>query len=89
MEHLGDTLLILLPLLFGQLRDAVVSELSDIGGAMQDLNQTYTYNGIAGHSGRTHGSSWSDARDWCDTPEDARNAGENCISFSILPTNEI
>ena len=71
------------------LRDAVVSELSDIGGAMQDLNQTYTYNGIAGHSGRTHGSSWSDARDWCDTPEDARNAGENCISFSILPTNEI
>lgn len=71
------------------LRDAVVSELSDIGGAIQDLNQSYTFNGISHRSGNTRGSSWTDARDWCDTQEDQFNAAENCITFNVRPTNEI
>lgn len=64
---------------FTALRDAVVSELSDTGGTIQDLNQGYSYNGMQGHSGSTNGSSWLDRRDFCDTPEDTVNQIENCI----------
>ncbi len=71
------------------LRDAVVSELSDVGGAIQDLNQSYEYNGVAGHSGRTSGSNFIDARDFCDDPEDLFGAADNCVEFSILPADEI
>ena len=71
------------------LRDAVVSELSDVGGAIQDLNQGYEFNGVAGHSARTQGSDFTDTRDFCDDPEDAFGAADNCISFAILPINEI
>lgn len=70
------------------IRDAVVSELSDVAGAMQDLNQSYSYNRVTGHSGWTYGSSWTDARDWCDTAEDAANVADNCITFTTGPTNE-
>ena len=71
------------------LRDSVVSELSDVGGAIQDLNQSYEFNGVAGHSSRTQGSNFLDARDHCDDPEDAFGAADNCISFGILPLDEI
>jgi Flp pilus assembly pilin Flp len=71
------------------LRDAVVSELSDVAGAVQDLNQSYEYNGVAGHSARTQGSNYIDARDHCDDPEDPFGAADNCISFDIVPLDEI
>ena len=29
-------------------RDGVVSELSDVAGAVQDMNQSYSYNGVVG-----------------------------------------
>ena len=64
------------------LRDAVISELSDTGGTIQDLNQGYSYNGVAGHSASTSGSSWADRLDWCDDREDAVNRIENCITVS-------
>lgn len=70
------------------IRDAVVSELSDVAGAMQDLNQTYSYNRVTGHSGWTYGSSWIDRRDWCDVAEDVANVADNCITFTVGPTNE-
>lgn len=70
------------------IRDSVVSELSDVAGAMQDLNQSYSYNRVTGHSGFTYGSSWTDRRDWCDVAEDVSNAADNCITFTVGPTNE-
>ena len=51
-------------------RDAAVSELSDIAGAVQDLTQNYAYLGTSGHSSQTHGSDFIDASDFCDDPED-------------------
>ncbi len=70
------------------IRDAVVSELSDVAGAIQDLNQTYSFNRVTGHSGYTYGSSWTDRRDWCDAAEDVTNLADNCITFTTGPTNE-
>lgn len=70
------------------MRDAVISEVSDVGGSLQDLNQSYTFNGVNGHSGNTFGSNFSDARDWCDDREDVTNRAENCITMTARPTNE-
>ena len=70
------------------IRDAVVSELSDVAGAVQDLNQSYSYNRVTGHSGFTFGSSWTDRLDWCDSAEDAANVADNCITFTVGPSNE-
>lgn len=69
-------------------RDGVVSEMSDVAGALQDVTQTYYFRGITGHSSSTAGSSWLDRRDWCDTAEDPVNRGENCIVFTTAPTDE-
>lgn len=69
-------------------RDSVVSELSDVGGAMQDINQTYSYSGISSHWGRSNGSRYNDSRDFCDDPEDTVGQADNCISFDIGPSDE-
>lgn len=60
-------------------RDAIVSEFSDIAGAVQDFNQCYTFNATIGHSGETHGSAFVDATDHCDEPEDVAGGFDNCI----------
>ncbi|MCC9602740.1 hypothetical protein LOC67_19495 [Stieleria sp. JC731] len=70
-------------------RDGVVSELSDTAGAVQDMNQSYSYNGVTGHSATTAGSNFSDALDWCDSPDDVSGEADNCITFTGAPTNEL
>lgn len=73
---------------FAAVRDAVVSELSDVGGAIQDLNQSYSFNGVTGHSGSTAGSDFVDASDWCDDQDDIGGAADNCIVFTARPLQE-
>ena len=70
------------------IRDAVASELSDVAGAMQDLNQSYSYNRVTGHSGFTFGSDFTDRLDFCDDAEDLINVADNCITFTVGPSNE-
>ena len=72
------------------LRNAVVQEMSDVAGAVQDLNQTYSFNGINGHSASTQGSDFIDNRDYCDSAEDANpGSTDNCLSFTSLdPADE-
>lgn len=62
-------------------RDAVVSELSDVAGAVQDMNQSYSVFGVTGHSGGTAGMDYTDALDWCDDAEDLADVADNCIVF--------
>ena len=70
------------------LRDSVVSELSDIGGAVQDLQASYEVNGIAGHSSTVAGMSFNDGIDFCDSPDDQPGVADNCITFTEPPSNE-
>ena len=72
------------------LRNAVVQEMSDVAGAVQDLNQTYSFNGILGHSASSEGSDFIDNRDYCDSAEDANpGSTDNCLSFTTLePADE-
>ena len=62
-------------------RDAVISELADVAGAIQDMNQCYSFFGIEGHSSSVCGSDFEDALDFCDSPDDEAAAADNCIVF--------
>ena len=70
-------------------RDAVVSELSDVAGAVQDLNQCYSFFGVVGHSGSTCGSDYVDMTDWSDDADDIAGAADNCITFDGGPDDEL
>ena len=69
-------------------RDAVVSELSDVAGAVQDMNQSYSFNGVVGHSATTSGSDFLDTLDHCDDADDVSGQADNCITFDGAPANE-
>ncbi|TWT39608.1 Flp family type IVb pilin [Blastopirellula retiformator] len=60
-------------------RDAVTSELSDVAGAIQDLDQSYTIWGVTGHSAAVSGSDYGDALDYCDDNGDTPGGIDNCI----------
>lgn len=63
-------------------RDAVVSELSDVSGAVQDVNQSYAINGVVGHSAATSGMDYQDQTDHCDDVDDIAGQADNCIVFN-------
>jgi Flp pilus assembly pilin Flp len=48
-------------------RDAVITELADVGGAIGAVNQSYTYGGASAHCATTAGSTFTDFLDFCDT----------------------
>ncbi|MEZ6099175.1 MAG: hypothetical protein R3E01_09405 [Pirellulaceae bacterium] len=69
-------------------RDGVVCELSDVAGSVQDMNQSYAFNGVVGHSAATAGSSFTDQSDFCDSADDEAGAADNCITFAGTPADE-
>ncbi len=90
MELLLVATVILLGMLTGMaaVRDSVVSEISDVGGSLQDLNQSYRIWGLVGHSGHSVGMGYQDGLDFCDSSGDPNRAADNCIEFNVPPTNE-
>lgn len=70
-------------------RNAIVSELSDVAGATQDLNQTYFFNGVISPSATTAGSDFYDALDFADDSEDISGQADNGIFFTGIPSNEL
>lgn len=87
MILLGTVVVIGLIVGHTSLRDALNSELSDIGGALQDLNQSYDYT-IENADGSTRLVSFLDGLDFCDDPEDTVGAADNCIVFNLEPADE-
>ncbi len=70
------------------MRDAVVSEMSDVAGAVQEVNQSFRYFGVLGHSASTAGADYTDLTDYCDDSEHSATAPiDNCIT--IEGVNEI
>ena len=47
-------------------RNSVVTELADLGQAISEIDQSYSYSGVTGHHSRTAGSKFRDAQDFCD-----------------------
>ncbi len=69
-------------------RDGVVSELSDVAGAIQDVNQSYSIDGVVGHNANTAGFNFLDGTDECDSDNDAAGLADNCITFDGVIANE-
>ena len=69
-------------------RDGVVSELSDVAGAVQEINQSYSYDGVIGHSAASSGTQFNDQLDECDSTDDPTVVADNCITFNQPNVNE-
>ena len=63
------------------LRDQVVQELADVGAAISQLNQSYSFSAISGHHSSTAGSSFEDLTDSCDAPPDVAGVAALCIAI--------
>jgi Flp pilus assembly pilin Flp len=70
------------------LRDAVVTELNDVGEAIASLNQTYYFGGVTGHSSATNGSTFFDKPDFCDPGATGQGQGSRCTTFTCAGTAE-
>ena len=64
-------------------RDQVVQELGDVGAAVSQLVQSYSFSGITGHTSSTAGSAFEDFTDFCDDPADEAGNAPLCISLSV------
>jgi hypothetical protein len=69
-------------------RDGVISELSDVAGAIQDVNQSYSIDGVVGHNANTAGFNFLDGTDECDNNDQTGGAADNCITFNGVISNE-
>jgi Flp pilus assembly pilin Flp len=67
------------------LRDAVVTELADVGQAISQLDQSFSFGGIDGHCASSAGSQFLDAADFCDPPidddVDITTSPSRCVVF--------
>lgn len=70
-------------------RNAVTSELSDVAGAIQDINQSYGYSTITGHSSVVAGSDFADDIDFCDSVDQTTSADDNCIVHTGAAMDEV
>ncbi len=69
-------------------RDQVVQELGDLALAISNINQSYSFSGVTGHTSSTAGSVFADQLDFCDSNLDPANAEPACISVQIAAENE-
>lgn len=58
-------------------RDAVVTELADVGAAIGSVDQSYVWHGVTAHSAATAGSEYVDQPDFCD--DDQTTTAERCV----------
>ena len=62
------------------LRDAAITELADVGGAIAFLDQSYTLRGVKAHSSATADNTFADSSDFCDDGKQA-NVNSRCLSI--------
>ena len=70
-------------------RDQVVQELGDLALAIGNINQSYVYEGVTGHTSATAGSDFLDDQDFCEIDGvDPPNAEPACIVVQEPPSDE-
>jgi hypothetical protein len=62
------------------LRDATITELADVGGAIAFMDQSYTLRGVKAHSSATADNTFSDGADFCDDGT-VGNVNSRCLSI--------
>lgn len=64
-------------------RDQVVQELGDLALAISNINQSYSFSGVTGHTSSVAGSIFDDELDFCDSDTDTAGAEPACISVQV------
>jgi len=90
LESIAVAAVIVVGLIAGMaaVRDSVISEMSDLAGAVQDANQSFSFRSAGGHSNTAAGSDFLDTTDHCDDPDDIAGSADNCVLFDLPPTDE-
>lgn len=68
-------------------RDQVIQELGDVAIAIGQINQSYSWSAVTGHSSSTAGSFFSDQPDYCDATFGAGTAPA-CMTLTLQATQE-
>jgi hypothetical protein len=63
-------------------QEAIVTELADVGQAISNVNQSYSYAGITGHASITAGSIFGDDTDFCDTGAATAVQSSKCVALT-------
>lgn len=64
-------------------RDSVVTELADVAQAVSNIDQSFCYSGVSGHSANSGGGHFSDQLDFCDASGDNSNAQTSkCVNVA-------
>ncbi|QDU99209.1 hypothetical protein [Lignipirellula cremea] len=84
----GSILLLGLIVGLAALRDSINNELADLGGAVDELNQSFIINSIRGHSSAVGGSEYLDGIDFCDQADNPGNISQGCITTAEGTFNE-
>ena len=72
------------------IRDQVVQELADVGDAISEINQSYSFSGVTAHSASTAGSAFNDLSDYCEQNGLGTNGDQSttqepqCVEISAI-----
>lgn len=73
-------------------RDQVVQELGDVADAISEINQSYSFTAITGHTSSTAGSYLVDTQDACDEDGNINNDNGNeaqCIDIFVAGSGDV
>ena len=62
-------------------RDQVVQELGDVGDAISEISQSYSYSGLTAHSASTAGTAFEDLHDYCEVGNAAPSGDQVAANF--------
>jgi len=65
-------------------RDQVIQELADVAMAISQVNQSYSFSGITGHTSSVAGSAFTDTTDFCDAEALTQGLNEPPACIAIV-----
>lgn len=67
-------------------RDQVIQELADVAQAISEINQSYSWSAVTGHTSSVAGTAFDDITDFCDDDGDLSGAAGHCINLTVAAT---
>lgn len=67
-------------------RDQVMQELGDVAAAISQINQSYTWSAVTGHTSSVAGTIFDDTADFCDEEAQLEGSEPMCIDLSVEAT---
>ena len=73
----------------GTMRDAVMAELADVGGAIGDIDHSFSFGAVTTSCGTVNGSIFVDQPDFCEIPgnNDRVCSAPLCVRVCLTPNS--